>query len=192
MKSTYRILADVIAGLVVVQAALIVYLFSALDKYISDGATITPGDLERYQCVLPRHGWIRSSLVRRRHVHTGGDADTGGRVVLRQDPRWSQVGAVHPGAADTPDRAGFRGSRCAGDQLAPRSQRLCHVRRSSTGRSSCPSDTIGHHCAPLPPDNDPLASRLERVGCGLGQRTFSQVLSNRLSTRLDGRLYPHT
>jgi hypothetical protein len=42
MKSTYRILAYVIAGLVVVQAALIVYSFSALDKYISDGATITP------------------------------------------------------------------------------------------------------------------------------------------------------
>ena len=42
MKRTYQVFAYLIAVLVLVQAALIVYAISAFGKYISDGATMTP------------------------------------------------------------------------------------------------------------------------------------------------------
>jgi hypothetical protein len=49
MRTTYRILADAIAVLVVIQAAVMVFAISGLFKWIDDGATLDAGVIKSWE-----------------------------------------------------------------------------------------------------------------------------------------------
>ncbi len=49
MRKTYRILADIVAVLVVIQAAMIVFSIAGLFKWIDDGATLDAGVIKSWQ-----------------------------------------------------------------------------------------------------------------------------------------------